>query len=456
VLSIFETGNGRKHEIDIPNLHTAVSLLAAIATAQQRYTITDLKPLSGGNFSQAFSINNPGVIGGQSNITDITQRAVLWLKGRAAPIVIGPAGVNSGVFGVNERGQAELQLELSDKDPNTKNFCGYGTDRICRPFLWQNFLLTPLPLLGGNNGAVGGINTRGEISGWAESATMDPNCAPPQKLDFEAVVWGPKPGDLRRLRPLSGDTVSMSLWINDKGEAVGTSGTCANTGLLPLGHGAHAVLWHTDGSPVNIGMLDPTQEFGGIALGINNAGQVVGGASLADGSSHAFLWSSHTGTRKLSALPGDVSSGAVSINDRGDAVGRSFDPSGFPHPVIWPNGGDPKNLNDLAPGSPLLLLWPTMINARGEISGFGLQPMETLTAFSRFRTARNQNDAGPAADALRSVSGKRRTPIRRVTQEQSQNRAQRDAKRPLQKREEHWAIVDLVGKGGHIRTVHWH
>jgi hypothetical protein len=25
--------------------------------------------------------------------------------------------------------------------------------------------------------------------------------------------------------------------------------------------------------------------------------------------------------------------------------------------------------------------------------------------------------------------------------------------RDLEKREEHWAIVDLVGKGGHIRTV---
>jgi hypothetical protein len=25
----------------------------------------------------------------------------------------------------------------------------------------------------------------------------------------------------------------------------------------------------------------------------------------------------------------------------------------------------------------------------------------------------------------------------------------------LQQREEHWALVDLVGKGGHIRTVHF-
>jgi hypothetical protein len=56
--------------------------------------------------------------------------------------------VNSAVFGVNERGQAEVQSELSAKDPNTENFCGYGTDRKCQPFLWQNQVLLPLPLRG--------------------------------------------------------------------------------------------------------------------------------------------------------------------------------------------------------------------------------------------------------------------------------------------------------------------
>ena len=116
----------------------AAGLLAAIATAQQRYTVTDLKPLSGGNFSQAFYVNDIDLTGGQSNIADATQRAVLWPRGTATPILIGPVGVNSGVFGVNERGQAEVQSELSDKDPNAENFCGYGTDRKCRPFLWQN------------------------------------------------------------------------------------------------------------------------------------------------------------------------------------------------------------------------------------------------------------------------------------------------------------------------------
>jgi uncharacterized membrane protein len=351
-----------------------------MAAAQQRYKITDLKPLPGGNFSQAFVANNIGLIGGQSNITDATQRAVVWVKGWTTPILIGAPGVNSAVFGINERGQGEVQSELPETDPNAENFCGYGTDRKCLPFVWQNNILTPLPLLGGNNGAVGGINNRGEISGWAENATIDPECAPPQKLDFEAVVWQLKPSwgwemkatEMRRLRPLSGDTVSMSIWINEKGEAVGTSGSCADTGLLPLGHGAHPVLWDKDGTPLNIGTLDPTQEFGGIALSLNKIGQVVGGANQPDGSFRPFLWGRHRGVRILSLLPGGVSGGAVSINDRGDAVGQSFDPDGVPSPVIWQNGGDPKNLNDLAPRSSLYLLWPTTINERGEISGFGV------------------------------------------------------------------------------------
>jgi uncharacterized membrane protein len=158
-----------------------LSLLAGVAAAQQRYRVKEFKPIQGGNFSQAFSINDSGLIGGQSNITDATQRAVIWFKGGTTPILIGSAGVNSATYGINERGEAEVQSELSEQDPNTENFCGYGTDRRCAPFVWQNNVLTRLRLVGGNNGAVGGINNRGEISGWTEtSAAIDPECAPPQ------------------------------------------------------------------------------------------------------------------------------------------------------------------------------------------------------------------------------------------------------------------------------------
>ena len=81
------------------------------------------------------------------------------------------------------------------------------------------------------------INNRGEVAGYAENNIADRECPPkvavngtgPQVLDFEAVIWGPRQGEIRELRPLPGDTVGMAFGINDHGQAVGMSGSCANT-----------------------------------------------------------------------------------------------------------------------------------------------------------------------------------------------------------------------------------
>ena len=94
------------------------------------------------------------------------------------------------------------------------------------------------------------------MAGIAENSTRDPECPTglalngtgPQVLDFEAVIWGPRQGEIRELPPLPGDTVGVALWINDNGQAVGASGACANTVLPPLASGPHAVLWEKDGS----------------------------------------------------------------------------------------------------------------------------------------------------------------------------------------------------------------
>jgi probable HAF family extracellular repeat protein len=369
------------------------------ADRHPHYTLTDLGTLPGGTFSQATFVNNNGVVSGLATAPDGTQHAVLWDKERimdiAKPRLAGP---NSGAFGVNERGQAEVQAEAFTNDPNSENFCGYGTGLKCLPFLWQDGVMTPLPTLGGFNGTVGQINNRGEVAGIAENSTRDPECVSgvavngtgPQILDFEAVIWGPRQGEIRELHPLRGDTVGEALWINDNGQAVGSSGSCANTIPPPFAAGPHAVLWEKDGSVRDLGNLGGRANpsvlgSGNIAFSINNRGQVVGASALpGDATFHAFLWTKDTGIRDLGTLSGDVYSTGLAINDQGDVVGASVGAGGplsDARAYLWQNGVM-IDLNSLIPtDSPLYLLTAFGINNGGEIVGFGLTSTFEVHAF---------------------------------------------------------------------------
>jgi len=362
-----------------------------------RYTVTDLGTL-GGFFNQATLLNNHGMVSGLSSLPNGTQHAVLWANGNLVDIgsTLNLGGPNSGAFGINEKGQVDGVAENATPDPNNENFCGYFTGLECRPFRWQDGVMTELPLLGGNNGTVGQINNRGEVAGIAENSTRDPDCpsAPaangtgPHVLDFEAVIWGPQDG-VRQLSPLPGDTVGMNLWINDSGQAVGTSGTCANTVLPPFAVGPHAVLWEKDGSVTNLGNLGGTANpallgIGNVALAINNRSQVTGVSTLADNSHiHAFLWTKETGMQDLGTLPGDVNSGGLGTNNQGDIVGASINgdaATGSPRAILWHNGVM-TDLNSLAPDSPLYLLTAFGINDAGQIVGFGASATGEIHGF---------------------------------------------------------------------------
>jgi len=169
--------------------------------------------------------------------------------------------------------------------------------------------------------------------------------------------------------------VSVALWMNDKGQAVGASGVCSNTQPPPIAYGSHAILWEADGTPVDLGNLGSTA--GNVGLSINNLGEVVGASQLRADSTpfngtFGFLWTRKHGMKNLGAVPGDVASGAVAINDAGEIVGVSIDPAGNPRAAYWHNGM-PVDLNtQVAAGSNLYLLWASDINNRGEITGWGV------------------------------------------------------------------------------------
>ena len=341
----------------------------------QHYTVTDLGTLEGGTFSQPFSINRYGLVSGSSNLPDGNQHATLWLEELKVDIgAPGLGGPNSIAFGDNEGFQSAGEAEISASDPNGEDFCGFGTHLICLPFLWQDGGMIQLPTLGGNNGVAMAISNRGEVAGFAENSTPDPGCPAPQVLHFKPVVW--EKGVIHKLPTFGGDPDGVAQEINDNGEVVGGSGTCAtfNANFLYNLVPVHALLWEK-GKATDLGNLGGTtgQAGGNIALDINNQGQVVGNSDLpGDTTFHAFLWTRRTGMQDLGTLSGDVASLSISINDAGSVVGASLDANFNLRAFLWEKSVM-TDLNTLIVGnSPLYLLSGCSINSRGEITGLGL------------------------------------------------------------------------------------
>jgi len=355
----------------------SASLLSALALAQPpRYSVTDLGSL-GGTIASANGINYQGRVAGAANLPNGDTRA--FLSGPGVMYNLGTlGGPNSNEGGLNAAYQMAIFAETSKTDPLKENFCGFGTPNQCLAAIW-NGTMTALPTLGGNNGIAYAINNQGQVAGAAETSTMDPTCLAPQVLRFEAALWGPA-GQVQELPPLAGDTVGAAMWLNNYGQVVGSSGTCANGGVTPAFDGTHAVLWQ-NGLPVNLGNLGGTM----VTLGqsINDLGEVVGCADLASElpgfpfiQIHAFLWTQAAGMQDLGTVGTDFTSFPFGINNGGQAVGASCDDMGNCRAFLWQNKSM-LDLNALVPAnSPLYLAFAFVINDAGEIAG---QAMEKST-----------------------------------------------------------------------------
>jgi probable HAF family extracellular repeat protein len=362
-------------------LTTAISMFAALAgpvrlAAQEQqepnkklpgYRVIDLGTL-GGTFSNALGVNNKGWVTGLATLPgDASVHALLWREGVKTDLgtLGGPNSTPNtftGSSSVSQRGEIVGAAESSAADPLGENFflCNFNDGLLCLPFLWEDGAMTPLPTLGGNNGAAFQINNRGQAVGGAENTTHDPTCVAPQVLQFKPVLW--EEGEIRELPTFGGDPDGVAFAINDRGQAVGVSTDCT---LTP----GHALLLH-NGKVTDMGTLR------GLALApsdINNEGQVVGVAFVPNVRNvEAFLWH-HGFVRGLGTLPGDASSSGNAINDKGQVIGQSVDANNNGRGFIWQNGVM-TDLNTLIPAdSNLYLVDPQDINARSEIVGGAVQ-----------------------------------------------------------------------------------
>ncbi len=357
-------------------LACAVPAGAARAADFPSYTVRNLGTL-GGTQSSGNAIDPAGQVLGNSNPAgDLTTLATIWAYGGQASLgTLG--GPNSAIewpqhgvavfAGISETGQADPLNEAW----SCSAFFPSVTNQVCRGFRYADGVMTALPTLGGVNGYGSGVNQRGDIVGWAETAEHDPTCHPPQVLQFEAVRYGAD-GATHVLPPLPGDTDSAATAINDLGASVGISGTCDNA--VGAYTARHAVIWRR-GVPAEIRTfggqgwntpadISDSDEITGFA---DFPGDVVGGQLQFN--PVAFISYGGGKASQIAPLAGDTNSIGYAINDWGMVVGQSFGGAEGSRAFVW-RAGAAADLNGLVSGTPsLYLLYAEGVDDAGAITG---------------------------------------------------------------------------------------
>lgn len=370
----------------------------AIAGCSGMSTMQQLSFTSAGSQDSVYMIQdlgvfgaNPSVPGGPLVLTDSgwisgaavlgnVEHAVLYYGGKTIDAGTPGLGGNSMGYGVNESGVTAGGAESTAAGlATTEDFCGFqfagfsSSPTPCVAFVWRNGRMVPLPTLGGVNSSATEINNSGMIGGYAETTALDPDCTAPQKYQFKPVIWSN--GAVQAL-PTGNDADGLVTAVNDRGDAAGSTGSCApiNPLLLLYLNPTHAVLWR-DGNAIDLGNLGGA--FNNLPHGMNNLGQVVGESDLAgDQTAHAFLASPGTSMQDLGTVGSDTYSFGFGINDGGEIVGLSANADFSVIRAFIRRNGALVDLNTLVTGNNPFpngtLLTACFVNSRGQITGIAL------------------------------------------------------------------------------------
>lgn len=313
------------------------------------YTIRELPPLPGGNYTSAMGINDSGVVVGTGDDGAGNQRALYWIGGAVHEIPT-PTGIGMSIaHGVNAAGAI---AGFMYPGPTQHGFLFDGV---------TVHDLGPAP----DWSRAHAINDAGEIAGsWQESAT---NVEHP-------VMWTPALAMI--------DLGGFGFPFGHVAYAIANAPVIAGMSTLPTEE-PHAFLW-VDGVMHDLGTLGGARSVArGLFVGAwpdpDGSGTYVAGSSAFPGSgvdTHAFLW--HKGTMSdLGTLAGWSFSEAHGINAAQQVVGYAYGDAAGLHnerAVLWDPSGVIADLNMLiADPAWDVLSVATAINSGGMIAGYGVR-----------------------------------------------------------------------------------
>ena len=168
------------------------------------------------------------------------------------------------------------------------------------------------------------MNDSGQIVGSS-------NIGPPHNSTSHAFSWTPSGGMIDLGTVGGGNSQTKAFAVNSSGQVLGDYGGPGIVG--PEG----GFVWTRSSGLIDLGSLGGGNTY---PFAENANGEVVGYSSTARGAVHAFAWTRAKGMVDLGTLPGDGSSSADAVNDRGQIVGESASThSGVSHAVLWSCSG---------------------------------------------------------------------------------------------------------------------
>ena len=320
------------------------------------YTVVDLGVLAGDTAGYGTAVNAAGVVVGTSmNASTGVARAVIYRDGALADLPVPGAAVGASAADLNADGIVVGSASGEDGGPRPVRWAADGAP-------------AELATLGGDLGVADGINDRGQVVGWAW--TVDGK--------QHATLWdGDAPVDLGTVGE---GEYSGASDVNENGVVAGYATTVLIAPEGAIGIPYNAAVWE-NGTATLLPAIGGLESY---ALGINDAGVVVGVSTTGDGQfaygdgSHAVVWTDGTAA-DLGALPGGNRSVATGINGAGFVVGYSAvapgDPTYTPgenRACLWVDG-EIHDLNDLIPADSGWVLDSAYgINDDGLIVGAGV------------------------------------------------------------------------------------
>ena len=204
--------------------------------------------------------------------------------------------------------------------------------------VWSSpvYTLKDLGNLGGTDITVTGVNSTGQVTGFGLTS----------QGDYHAFLWSS--GVMTDLGVYSTNSESQAGGINNSGVIAGTQTGSAGT---------QAGTWTG-------GVYTPVGNAGTSATGINDAGQVVGMYTTANGQGHAYR-TSGASIQDLGTLAGGIWSAAYGINNSGAVTGYGMTSSGNFRGFVTDAAGKMTALSTLGGSNS----YGMAINNTGQVAG---------------------------------------------------------------------------------------